>query len=61
MKNHFIILACHYLFWCQKDYNSEWVSDCFMPNKQFFSYTMSRKSYNKWYDDDVLFVLDQHT
>jgi hypothetical protein len=29
---------------------------CLMPTQQFFSYTMAR-----WNDDEVRFVLDQHT
>ena len=33
-----------------------------MPNDQFFSYIMARTSYRYiWWDDDVCFVLDQHT
>ena len=32
-----------------------------MPNEQFFSYTMARTNYIQWTDDDVHFVLDQHS
>ena len=31
------------------------------PSEQFFSYIMWRTSYIWWDDDDVCFVLDQHT
>jgi hypothetical protein len=41
---------------------SEWVSDCcLMPTQQFFSYIMTRTSYNFQRDDyEVHFVLEQH-
>ena len=33
-----------------------------MPNEQFFSYIMARTIYFQWDDDDdICFVLDQHT
>ena len=38
-----------------------WVSDwCLNQCEQFFSYIMARTRYI-WWDDDVHFVLDQHT
>jgi len=38
------------------------VSDCCLtPSEQYFSHIMTRTSYIRWDDDDVLFVLDQHT
>jgi len=37
--------------------HSDGVIDCcLMPNEQFFSYIMTRTSYNRWHDDDVRFV-----
>jgi hypothetical protein len=40
----------------------EWVSDCCLtPIQQFVSYIMERTSYFQWDDDEIRFVLDQHT
>jgi hypothetical protein len=40
-------------------HDSEWVSDCCLtPIQQFFSYIMVTL---QWDDDEVRFVLDQHT
>ena len=41
---------------------NEWVNDyCLTPNEQFPSYFMARTSYFEWNDDEIRFVLDQHT
>ena len=38
------------------------VSDCCLtPNEHFFSYIVTRISYIRWNDNDILFVLDQHS
>jgi hypothetical protein len=40
----------------------QWVSGCCLtPYKQVLSYIMAGTSYIKWNDDDVCFVLNQHT
>jgi hypothetical protein len=41
---------------------NEWLSDyCLTPNEQFSSYFMARTSYFEWNDDEIRFLLDQHT
>ena len=40
----------------------EWVIDCCLtPTQQFFSYIMREQVNFQWDDDEVRFVLDQHT
>jgi hypothetical protein len=34
---------------------------CLRPDEQFFSYIMARTSYIWWDDNDVHFMLDQHS
>jgi hypothetical protein len=41
-----------------EEWAKEWVIDCLTLNEQF---VMVRTSYIRWDDDDVHFVLDQHS
>jgi hypothetical protein len=41
---------------------TEWASDCCLtPTQHLFSYIMARTINFQWNDDEVRFVLDQHT
>jgi hypothetical protein len=51
-----------WIFYVRRYTNSERVIVVKTPNEQFVRYIMTKTSYIQWNDeDDVCFVLDQHT